>query len=396
VSAVVVRRFIDRWTDATTYVPLAARYARRFVPDRVRRDLFEALLHQKVLERDRVYYFGPVAHAHGSRGKCWCYRVGPAYRGVPVRATEVVHPELLRKMDAADMAERAAITDPVHRALRHWHDRVVVLPDAPYGEHPLLDRLIGGERRFTVCAQGRIHTNVANLPRQHRQFIQVGGAGLDSIDVATSQPLLLGLLLTGRAGTGEGGRGRKGGAGGGTQALCVHSSNPDLTEYLADCLSGRVYDRLAAETGYARDDVKPLFLAVIYGHPEHMHTRVGEAVRKLYPTVFAAVADLNFELGHGGLPRLMQTVESRVMIRRVAARLLREAPRVPILTVHDCILFPPGHAARVERAIREEWAAEFGVAPRTKLSLFTAPQEPRVHTRPRTRAGAAHTRRTTP
>lgn len=340
-----------------------------------------------------MYYFGPVARARGSRGKCRCYRVGSDYRRLPIRPRPITHPELLRKMESDDLAERATITNPVHRMLRYWHDRVEVLPNAPYGEHPLFDRLIDGERRFTVCDQGRLQTNVANLPRQYRQFIRVGGAPLDSIDVATSQPLLLGLLLTGRARTGQaiGTRGsrRERGADRGTEALCAHYSNPDLIEYLADCRSGEVYDRLAAETGYARDDVKPLFLAVVYGHPGHMYTKVGLAIQAVYPTVFDAVTELNFQFGHGGLPRQMQTVESRVMIGRVAARLLREAPRVPVLTVHDCILVPPGHSDRAERAIREEWIAEFGVAPRTKFSQFTAPQAPRVHRRPCGRAGAS-------
>ena len=49
-----------------------------------------------------------------------------------------------------------------------------------------------------------------------------------------------------------------------------------------------MYDVIAKQTGLSREDVKPMFLAVIYGHPRDMHTKVGEAIRAAYPAVFDA------------------------------------------------------------------------------------------------------------
>jgi hypothetical protein len=150
-----------------------------------------------------------------------------------------------------------------------------------------------------------------------------------------------------------------------------------LTNYLDDCLDGSIYDRIVGLTDYSRDEVKSRFLAVIYGHPGDMRTKVGLAVEQLYPAVFAAVATLNRQLGHGGLPRLMQTMESGVMIGRVAARLLREHPLMPLLTVHDSVLVPEEYAANAQCVIAEEWVAEFGVEPRVKTSLFMEAQTAR-------------------
>ena len=120
-----------------------------------------------------------------------------------------------------------------------------------------------------------------------------------------------------------------------------------------------------------------MFLAVIYGHPDDMNTVVGKAIKKLYPGVFDRVVELNFTLGQGGLPRLMQSIESGVMIGRVAGRMVREYPNTPLLTVHDSVAVPPEHIGVVEDIIAEEWMAEFGMAPRTKTSSFTDPQVPR-------------------
>lgn len=283
----------------------------------------------------------------------------------------------MRKLKTAWAAERDEVTDPVHLALRDWHDLVEVGADAPRGAHPLLDRMLDGERRFTVCGQGRVHTNVANLPAQYRQYIRLNGRELESVDISTSQPLLLALLLRNQA---------EGGADNHPQAVCDTCCDSGLSDYLAHCLDGSVYDRLATGTGYTRDEVKPLFLAVIYGRPGDMDTKVGQAIRKLYPAVFDAVLDLNYRLGHGGLPRLMQTLESRVMIGRVAARLVRERPEMPLLTVHDSVLAPAEFVPVVQSTIAEEWAAEFGVVPRTKASAFTAPQAARPQRKRRRRA----------
>lgn len=382
VSAVVIRRYIDRAADDTTFVPLDCRYINAHIPARVRRPLLDDLLRHEVLECDNLFYFNP--QRLGLPGKCLCYRLGERYRGDPIRACPLAHPELLRKVANAYQRERSGVTDPTYLALRAWHDQVEVLPEAPFGAHPLLDAMIDGERRFTVCQQGRVHTNVANLPAQYRQYLRLAGHELSAVDICTSQPLILALLLTGKPPIS-----RALLSGEDPHAVFNPSSDSSLSVFLRDCLDGSVYDRVAeASRRYSRDDVKSLFLAVIYGHPEHMHTVVGEAIRELYPRVFDAVVELNHRLGHGGLPRLMQTIESSVMIERVAGRLVREHPDVPLLTVHDSVVVPPDFTPLVEAIIAEEWSNEFGLAPRMKTSSFTKPQSPRTKRRRRSRRNA--------
>lgn len=211
------------------------------------------------------------------------------------------------------------------------------MADAQRGFHPLLDRMIGGERRFQVCDQGRVHTNVTNLPRWCRQFIRLGGSELVSVDISTSQPLILSLVIAReRAGVrGSGGTGPSTAhnspadasmlpptavttsaapalvpagkptapAGGGPEPTYRPESGDDINEFMRDCLEGRVYDRIVAAVAdgrYTRDRVKRRFLAVIYGECRNMHTTVGKAIELLYPTVFRTVAGLNMRLGPGG------------------------------------------------------------------------------------------------
>lgn len=363
VSQVTLRQYIED-VDEDTFVPLAADFTDRIVPSRIRRRLLDILLDNGALECDGQFSFGTRAVFKYGSGKAFCYRLGDEYYESPVRTRVIAHAELERKMDIERKRDRDALTDPVHIALEKWHRRVEVLPHAPADEHHTLSALIDGERRFKPCDQGRLHTNIANLPAQYRQFIRLEGRELKAVDIATSQPLLLGVLLSRRESN--------------PGVLCCPSSDESLRVFLDDCLQGVVYDRVCDLTGYSRDDVKGLFLAVIYGHPDHMGTKVGAAVEKLYPAVFRAVVDLNSELGHGGLPRLLQRLESQVMIQQAAGRLLREKPSMPVLTVHDSVLVPEEFVPLVEQVIREEWSKEFGIVPNLKVSDWTAPQPARV------------------
>lgn len=128
VSAVVIRRFIDREADETTFVPLDSRYVEKHIPAKVRRPLLDNLLRNGVLECDGVYYFR--RYLDGGPGKCLCYRLGERHRGARIRPHALTHRKLLKKMTRSWRDERDSITDPVHLALRAWHDRVEVLPSA--------------------------------------------------------------------------------------------------------------------------------------------------------------------------------------------------------------------------------------------------------------------------
>src|SRR4051812_33055355 len=65
VSAVVIRRYLDRGADATTFVPLATTYLNAHLPAPVRKPLLKDLLQAGVLETDGVYVFGPFARGKG-------------------------------------------------------------------------------------------------------------------------------------------------------------------------------------------------------------------------------------------------------------------------------------------------------------------------------------------
>jgi ubiquinone biosynthesis protein Coq4 len=70
------------------------------------------------------------------------------------------------------------------------------------------------------------------------------------------------------------------------------------------------------------------------------------------------------------LPRLLQTIESKLILDHVAKRISKERPLMPIFTIHDSVACPVGHEAYVEEVIREEMEKAIGVIPTLKFEYW--------------------------
>lgn len=382
VSTIVFRRYVDRTVDETTFVPLYSGFIEEFVPRHVRKPMLDKLKENGVLDCDEKKVFGKYVHPslipwtplgkNGHRGKCYGYRLGEAYRGARIGVRKVTHPELMKNVTAAWKRDWDAITNPTHIALREWHRQVELLPSAPRGEHPFLDVMLDRERRFTVCPYGRVHTNVTNLPRQYRQYLRLAGQELVSVDVTSAQPLLLARFLRDYRQKGEG-RGRSEN----TKPIWGYYWYRVLNDLQEDCRTGEVYHRLVELTGKTRGKVKKRFLTLLYDQPRAFGDKFAQAVWQLYPGLKERIEDIYYSRGHGWIAREMQRRESRVMIERVAGRLVHERPAMPLLTVHDCVAVPEQDVEYTTQVILDEWAAEYGLVPTLKESPFMKPQEPR-------------------
>ncbi|MFO0849044.1 MAG: hypothetical protein U0871_10905 [Gemmataceae bacterium] len=406
VSHIYIRRHIDD-IDGRQPVPLAASLARRFLPRRTSRRMLDDLCKAKVIETDGKWYPPPP----GRKGRCRHYRITVEHDR-NYRSYIIKHTELVNKMTKHAKAKHAKVKGGVHHRLRDWQGTITVHPDAPFGVRWQLDRLIDGCREYTVDPQGRAHTGLTGLPAECRQWVRVAGREMVSVDVGCAQPLLLGLTIkrthypdatiklppqipttTTTTTTATTPPTTSSASASTSRPIVVTLSGTDkndtlaaqLADYLTACLDGSLYARLIAEVGPGRSGkllprprVKKLGLAVLYGNPRDHGTRVGKAFRRLWPAVLDAVAKLYRKLGHGGLPRQMQRAESSLMFDRVAARVIRERPDMPLGTIHDCLLIPPEAESYARQVLEEEWMAEWGVVPRLDTTRWTDPQEQRA------------------
>ncbi len=361
VSGLYLRRHTEIYHGPDDYLPVSSAVLRAILPRRHYRAILDALAAGGVIEGRDGYWAGSGAR----RGRCKAYRLTDAYRDAPFRRERLTHTELVRKVRKFRERPDERSAAPVHRHLRQWVHRLTVIPGAPADSLPLA---VIRDRRFfsKVCEQGRVHSNLTNLPRGLRKHLRAGGRPLWGIDVVNSQPLLLGLTLAG-----------------GRAALAAHLTiyrdwltNPthtpppshphphhpppttntlpyvgtyssagqdDLRLYVDLCTEGQIYERLMKRTGFDRDLAKERFFAVAYNKPwQAARTVMGRAFREEFPSVWRSIRELNGS-DHGELARRMQTVESYLVVWRACGRLMRAFPKAPLLTLHDCLLTDESH-----------------------------------------------------
>ncbi len=375
------------------FVPLAFTHLETVIPRNLVGRVKHALV-PDVLETDDRYWFGP-----GWPGKCLGYRLAPA-----VTATPVVVPRfsvtLGRKLATAD--DRRAVEEerneathtPLLRRLRE-HVRSAWLTDqAKDDPHPVVEFLTG-ERPgwFVVCPQGRVHHPVASCPRRLRRHLRLAdpNAPLSLVDVTTSQPLLLGLVVGGYTAQAPGAEATWPCAGETPsrektaarpqpavehrRAAHLFSPDSDTRRFIDECLSGDLYTKLAdamsdlsAWCEYTREHAKTRWMRAVYGDPRLMDKQLaGRALAALYPQFFHRVRALAESGGRGHLARSMQRLESDVVIGGVAAALIDQHPAVPFVTIHDAVLCHTTHAPLVRQVFGEVFEHRFGVVPRLKV-----------------------------
>ena len=260
--------------------------------------------------------------------------------------------------------------------------------------NPLLDQ-----------AGGRLHSTLTNMSSVLRPYVHAEGQGqLVSLDLANSPPFLLNLLLnpafyapalqspeTKHAGVrgrlrwkeeGKGIRERYGVKGKDVDIMLVkvlhEADQQELDKFREWTGSGQFYQRLReamAEMGEEEATlaatpgaVKELIFLVLFSKNKYS-TPGKRAFTKMFPTVDKVVRLLK-KGDHRALPRLLQTLEARLLLLRIGRQVAKALPQVPMLTVHDSLVVPLPYADQVQRIMEKELAAQVGVAPCIKRELW--------------------------
>jgi hypothetical protein len=155
--------------------------------------------------------------------------------------------------------------------------------------------------------------------------------------------------------------------------------NNNFTTFIRKAEEGVIYDYIAREVTAKlgrnfkdRKELKQAIFLVLFtdnrfiGQPDAEPKRI---FRELFPAVYNI-----FNLIKRGdstvLPRLLQTVESRLMLDHIAKRIALERPRMPIFTIHDSIVCPVGNEQYVAALMKQEMASAIGINPTVKFEYW--------------------------
>ena len=96
--------------------------------------------------------------------------------------------------------------------------------------------------------------------------------------------------------------------------------------------------------------------------PEECPPFASEKAKELWPKIYAAIRSLKAECGYKIVAKILQRMESTIMIDGVCSRIVAELPTVRFLTIHDAAL-AVAHAADTVQQIMSEEFERRGVTP---------------------------------
>lgn len=382
----ILRKLVRQQADATGYVRLRAANLRKVMHFRDYSKVVDALLSAGTVQRTsyqvRNYPFG--------------YRLDTAYLHEPHKRIRVKDERLLaRLMKFIQKCKEDGLKEmlPVHQELWQRQKRLdidgslarSIIADLPAESNPfdvqniLVADIEQRQFRLSVGNYGRVSNSITNLKREVREALRVDGERLVGVDIACCQPSLLALLMQRLIPPTEGKNCTSYNASlpppvglpslsrlGLSSSLVSRLSGcldcPSVSKFADRCCRGSLFDfllRLFEERGIetTRDRIKLTFLADILAkrkanrHGAEYPSEMESIFREEFPGVWQFIRIVN---GHGWnherLIRILQRLESWLVIENVCQRFMTDNPSEFVITLHDAIYVCPGAVERATAA----------------------------------------------
>lgn len=155
----------------------------------------------------------------------------------------------------------------------------------------------------------------------------------------------------------------------------INPVNTDINKYINLVCSGTFYEYLmqlfTRELGEGFNDrttVKVEVLKLFFTANGFLH-QPDAAAKKVFknhfPTVYKIFSTIK-KKDKADLPKLLQSIESYLIIDVIAKRIARELPHAPIYTIHDSIATTIEYRDAVKKIMQEELESKIGIAPNLK------------------------------
>ena len=149
--------------------------------------------------------------------------------------------------------------------------------------------------------------------------------------------------------------------------------NNEFSQYINLVVSGTLYEFLEhrfgvelGETFVNRKEVKTAVFQVLFTDNRFLgqeHAKLKKMFKKMFPYVYEVFRQLKSK-DKTLLPRLLQSIESYLMINVIAKRISIEYQDAPIFTIHDSISTTEEYVDVVEAIMKEELSKAIGNAPK--------------------------------
>ncbi len=247
---------------------------------------------------------------------------------------------------------------------------------------------------------GRLHTNLTTLKSELRNLITFENHPLVSIDIVNSQPLLSTILFNENFYCSDNCVNSTGHCGFyhyiPSKIDNTHSIINDIYSYImilknhesqyckafeayiSSVSGGTFYETfqelILVNTGSVinRNAIKEMLFNVLYSDNRFIGQTNAQSKRlfkRIFPEVYKVFSLLK-RSDKTLLPRLLQTIESKIILDRIAYRINLEEPQMPLFTIHDSIVCPLGYENVIGQVMRDEIEEVIGVSPKLKYEYW--------------------------
>lgn len=239
-----------------------------------------------------------------------------------------------------------------------------------------LNKLANHEFYYKVDdSVGRFHSNLTNLKKEIRNYITYNKQKLVNVDIKNSQPLFSTLLFT------------KGFYDSNSKLINLYNlpnihnllnnnthpsltimivktlenkDNQDINTYINLVNSGTFYQQISSlmypTRPFNKKKAKDMIFIIFFSE-NNRFMRNKEGPKRIFKGLFPKtykVFRLIKSSDHTALARILQRIESVIIIQHVVPRIASERPELPIFTIHDSVVTTLGNEDYIESIIREE------------------------------------------
>ena len=214
-----------------------------------------------------------------------------------------------------------------------------------------LNKFHGRDYFFREDSNGRIYTNLCNMPRLFIKHIKHKGQPLIEVDLKNAQWVFLAYcainqLLDNKI----------------SQTIRTNNieiDTPDFNIFLKSAYSGTFYDQIQKALCLStRDKAKTATFEILFGRNSSKDSESKAAIREVFPTMLKICDLVKLTAGNNykTLSNELQKVESSIMIENILYNLNK-----PVLSKHDSFLIPKDHYTQTISMITEKLDKILGI-----------------------------------
>lgn len=350
-SNFILKKITDKDEKWNYTIPLSmANNLRKTIPRRSLKDIMDILYRENILFKYKGSYIIPD-HENGIRGKATDYEIISEgfYDWNEISVRNIKNKFLIKNLDKREQIRLNNLNDSyrhVDSCLELLELNIDRINEFNHKDYIDVITYFQNYNKGNKDFYGRFHHKLSNFPKVLRDCTSFNGSCWYNIDMKTSQPLFLAMLLN------------------------KEYKSVDLKIFTDIILNKDIYSEFECLNHFQRDIRKPKMYFFLFGQNNDMvKSPIFREFKEKFPNVLNFIQAYKRK-DHRELARKLQTMESDFIYNIVIKKLIEIDSKMPLLTIHDSIACMPEHKDLVKATMIIEFYKLYGCELKVGLEKY--------------------------